>query len=337
MISIFIGLSQNQIESYEILIGRGLVPSGRKILLTNTFLKSNPVLWDEVLIGNVSFNNNSNGTLASIGNIIKKIKGFKEIIAQLKPYKNTVDIHLYFSYIEDILTNYLLLSFNPNIKGIVVEDGTLNYYSHTIKNLSQPKVRLKWLLSNLLGVRFKMYEGHSSGVEYPHVISQYVRIPEFSVSPEKSISLPYNSYDIIPSESVLVIGQEAYINMFGMAKYMDALSELINIVKRDISSLENCKVCYKPHRHGARIDYELLYDNFGKTNVEILSSETPLETLYFNEIKSNRIYGFDSSALVNINLEMTSQTRDKVDFTVLLRYNDELEGLFKTFNFRIFR
>lgn len=337
MINIFVGLSQNQIESFELLIKKGLVKSGTNIILTNYALKLDANLWTKKIISPITFNNNSNGILDSIKNIIIKIQEYKKLIKKLKEYSGNTSITIYFTYIEDILTNYLLLSFNKNVTGVVVEDGTLNYYNHTIKFLSKKKVGMKWLLANLLGVRFKLYSGHSSGINYDHVKYQFVRIPSLSMCKEKSRQLPFKSYDIEVNDSILVVGQEAYIHMFGMEKYLNSLSELMHIIKSNNPSKSSRKIFYKPHRHGMRIDYKILDAFFENDLVEILDGDDPLESLYFNRVKSHKIYGFDSSALVNINLEMAESTRANVEFNVLLSYNRDLEPLFKMFNFNIYK
>ena len=173
----------------------------------------------------------------------------KQIIQQLKPYKTKKGIILYFTYIEDVLTNYLLFSFNKNLVGIAVEDGTLNYYPHTIKFLSQKKIFLKWLISNLYNVRFKYYKGHSSGIEYDKVIKQYVRVPELSQFPEKSVKLNYPTREVKTTETLLIIGQEGYINQLGEEMYNKNLEDLIKLIKCKSNYTQIEKVYYKPHRN----------------------------------------------------------------------------------------
>lgn len=336
MINIFTGLSQNQINSFEKLILSNRVIGG-KILISNSFLSFDNKLWDEVILSNLSFNNNSENTFSSIKNIIIKILEYKKIIKKIKKYKTEKEISIYFTYIEDVITNYLALSFNKNIIGYVIEDGTLNYYNHTIKSLSKKKYLLKWIISNLLGIRFKTYNGHSSGIEYSHVKKQYVRLPELSMFPEKSELLEYNNYKIDITNTILIIGQEAYINTDGIDRYHYSLEKLISIINENHNLDKIKNVYYKPHRHGQRINYSELESKFKKGQLIVLDSNTPLEDIYFNELKSFEIYGFDSSALVNIYLELDNEIKSKINFNVLLSYNDKLENLFKKFNFKIFK
>jgi hypothetical protein len=337
MINIYIGLSKNQISSYELIIKDENKANCQNILISNKTLKNNFKLWDRVIYGEESFNNQSSGKLSELTNIIFKIKQYKQIIKELNIYKEKENITLYFTYIEDILTNFLLFSFNKNIKGIVVEDGTLNYYSHTIKSLSQKKVVLKWLLSNLYNVRFKFYEGHSSGIEYSHVIKQYVRIPELSQFPEKSVELNFPARKLNITDTVLIIGQEGYINQLGESRYTNNLLDLVKLIKLDDYYFKLKRVYYKPHRNGKRINLEHLKTLFLNKEVIYLESDEPLEELFFNKLGSKNIYSFDSSVLLNIYLESEESVKKELNFNVLLRYNNLLEPIFQKFKFNIYK
>lgn len=337
MINIYIGLSKNQISSYEKIIQTKRKQDCKDVLITNKTLEINPVLWEKVIYANQSFNNQSTGKLSELKNIILKIKQYKIIIKELNEYKYEDNIFLYFTYVEDILTNYLLFSFNKKIKGVVVEDGTLNYYSHTIKSLSQKKVFLKWFLSNLYNIRFKFYKGHSSGIEYQHVIKQYVRVPELSMFPEKSIKLNFPLRSLEISNTALIIGQEGYINQFGEKLYNTNLLDLGKLIKSKDYYLKVDKIYYKPHRHGKRIDLNLLKELFFNKEVIYLDSDEPLEDLYFNNLGSKYIFSFDSSALLNIFLESEKKIKKQLIFNVLLRYNNLLKPIFKKFDFNIYK
>ncbi|MBL4642742.1 MAG: hypothetical protein JKY44_04030, partial [Flavobacteriaceae bacterium] len=190
MINIYIGISKNQVSSYEEILRLKENTASKNVLISNKTIENSSDLWDEVIYADKSFNNQSNSNVSAIYNITKKIFQYKQVVKKLKKYKHEKNTTLYFTYVEDILTNYLLYSFNKNIKGIVVEDGTLNYYPHTINSLSKKKVYLKWILSNFYGLRFKLYKGHSSGIESKNVSKQYVRVPELSMFPNKSEKLP---------------------------------------------------------------------------------------------------------------------------------------------------
>jgi len=336
MVNIYVGLSKNQISSYEIIIKEKKQEEGENVLISNRTLKHNLKLWDKVIYANESFNNQSTNKFSDFKNIIFKIKQYKAIIKDLNIYKKKKNITLYFTYVEDILTNYLLFSFNKNILGIVVEDGTLNYYPHTIKSLSQKKVFFKWFLSNLYNVRFKYYKGHSSGIEYEKVLKQFVRLPELSQFPSKSCKLRHPTRKLITSNTALIIGQEGYINQLGEANYNKNLIDLCEIIKSKNNFLNLGKIYYKPHRHGKRIDLTILKSIFINKQVIYLDSDKPLEDLFFNELGSKYIYSFDSSALLNIYLESEEKVKNELEFNVLLRYNILLKPIFKKFEFNIY-
>jgi hypothetical protein len=337
MINIYVGLGKNQISSYEAIIKDEKETNCQNILISNRTLKSDPKLWDTVIYAKESFNNQSSGQLSGLNNITLKIKQYKEIIKDLDIYKKEKNITLYFTYIEDILSNFLLFSFNKNIRGIVVEDGVLNYYSHTIKSLSKKKVILKWILSNLYNVRFKLYKGHSSGIECSNVIKQYVRVPELSQFPEKSVNLKYPTRTLNLTDTVLIIGQEGYINQLGEKRYINNLNDLCKLIKSKKYYAGIDKIYYKPHRHGKRINLEQLKKNFLNKEVIYLESDEPLEDLFFDKLGSKYIYSFDSSALLNIYLESEDLIKKELHFNVLLRYNNLLKPIFQKFNFNIYK
>lgn len=335
MINIYIGLSKNQILSYEYILSDKEPDNSFNVLISNKTLKSNSKLWERIIFAKETFNNQPKGKFSEFTNIINKIKQYKDIIKDLDPYKDEKNITLYFTYIEDILTNFLLFSFNKNIKGIVVEDGTLNYYSHTIKSLSQKKVVFKWLLSNIYNLRFKFYKGHSSGIEEEKVLKQFVRVPKLSLFPEKSVQLKYPTRELDVKENVLIIGQEGYINQLGERLYNDNLKDLCSLIKSKKYYNTIKEIYYKPHRHGKRIDENMFNEFFENKKLIYLESDTPLEDLFFNTLKSKYIYSFDSSALLNIYLESDKFARKKLEFNVLLRYNTLLKPIFKKFKFNI--
>ena len=337
MINIYIGISKNQVSSYEEILQLKEVKMAKNVLISNRTLESNANLWDEVIYADKSFNNQSINNVSAIYNITKKIHQYKQVVKKLKKYKYEKNTTLYFTYVEDILTNYLLYSFNKNIKGVVVEDGTLNYYPHTIHSLSKKKVFLKWILSNFYGLRFKLYKGHSSGIESKNVNKQYVRVPELSMFPNKSIKLPYPTRNIVLTNTFLIIGQEGYINQLGEKRYLKNVEDLITLIRLNSNYKNAEKIYYKPHRNGKRIDYEWIKKQFEDKELVFLDSDEPLEDLYFNKLGSSHIFSFDSSALLNIYLESNDSQKEKLNFNVLLRYNYLLEPIFKKFKFNIYK
>jgi hypothetical protein len=198
-------------------------------------------------------------------------------------------------------------------------------------------VLLKWILSNLYNVRFKFYKGHSSGIEYAHVTKQYVRVPQMSQFPEKSIQLKYPTRKLNITSTVLIIGQESYINQFGEDRYTNNLKDLSKLIQSDKDYFNMEKIYYKPHRHGKRIGIEQLNSLFPNKELSYLGSDVPLEDLFFDELGSKYIYSFDSSALLNIYLESEESIKKELHFNVLLRYNKLLKPIFHKFNFNIYK
>lgn len=335
MTNIFLGISQNQIFSYEAILKIN-INSEKNILVTNETLHYDKSLWDSILFTEGTFDNTASGPFSSIFNIYIKIKKYKKILTALEKYRKLNNICLYFTYIEDILTNHILFSFNKDLKGVVVEDGMLNYYNHTINNISTRKMYLKWLISNCMGVRYKFYKGHSSGIEYDHVIKQYVKLPELSFFPKKAVQLPYKRYDFESTETALIIGQEAYINMFGIKRYSKALKDLLVLLREKPYFKHITKIYYKPHRNGQRIDYNLIRQHVNDKTIDVLKGEIPLEGLYFEKLRSKYIFSFDSTVMMNIYLESSFESKKELDFNVLLKYNKDLYPVFKKFNFNIY-
>ncbi|TNJ47048.1 hypothetical protein KFZ70_05430 [Tamlana fucoidanivorans] len=334
MTNLFIALSNNQVSNSSILAKE--MKHDKNILITSRKLNFNEAIFSKVICVEQSFNNQSTGVIKSVRAIIAKIKSYKKIVDRISYLKNEKDITIYFSYIEDILTNYLLFSFNKNVKGVVVEDGTLNYYSHTINSISKLKIYSKWLLSKWYGIPFILYKGHSSGIEYDFVKEQYVRSPEISLFPEKSKQLKFSKRYLDLSQTILVVGQEAYINMYGKEMYLKRLKELIEIITESDSYSTSKKIYYKPHRHGGRVENSFISNLFGDKEVVFLDSDAPLEDLYFNQLKSKHIFGFDSSVFLNIYLETDEAVRNEINFNVLLVYNKKMKPIFNRFNFNIF-
>lgn len=333
MTNLFIGLSNNQVLSYTRIVKD--LSNQNNILITNNTIPFDKHSFSQVIIVDRSFNNQSSGLISSIKNILQKIKSYKLILKKINHLRKEERLTLYFTYIEDILTNYLLFSFNKNIQGIVVEDGTLNYYSHTIHNLSKKKIWAKKILCYLNGIPFKFYKGHSSGIEYDHVVKQYVKSPDLALFPKKSVQLDYSKKKVELNKSILIIGQEAYINTHGLNLYLERLNKIFSYVLNQPFYDEITKIYYKPHRNGARINYTLLDSKFAAKEIIVLNSDLPLEDLYFQELKSKYIFGFDSSVFLNLYLESDETSKEEINFNVFLYYNKELRYIFEKFDFNI--
>ena len=336
MVHLFIALSKNQLYNCETIIKQEKLTKETTVLLSSKAFDVDKTLFGELYLLDADFSNQSNGILNELSNITKKIKNYKKLIQAVSKYKNTKDCLLYFSYIEDVLTNHMLFYFNKNIKGIVVEDGVLNYYNHTIKNLSLKKVFLKKLLSDLLGVRFKFYKGHSSGIAYNQVIKQYVRKPDLCVFPEKAVKLEVPKHQIKKlSNSVLIIGQEPLEKVIGTAAYYLQLNQVFDAALEHALKNNIKTLYYKPHRHGKRVD-KSFFTKFNKeVKLKIIDSNNAIETLFFEKEASKYIFAFNTSAVLNIKIGMEDTIKNTVNFTVFLSKNDTLYDLYKSLGFNI--
>ncbi len=334
-VNIFVGLSQNQLDNFELVIKQMRIEKEENILLTSGTLTFNRNLYKKVFTVDTSFDNRSGNAWQALVNINRKIKAYKKLIEKIEPYRTASGLRVFFSYIEDVLSNHMALSFNKRAVGIVVEDGILNYYHHTIKSLPRHKVLLKYLLSNLNGVRFRWYKGHSSGIDYPHVEKQYVRLPELSIRPEKSRKLEVPPVHIDRfTPTLVVVGQEAMEGKIGSRKYYRQMSVLFDKVVEIVNKHRVEKVYYKPHRHGKRLKKTFLNEKLRGIPYEILSASAPLENLYFDRLKSRFVVGFNSSAIINISIQLAR--RDALHAYVFMKKDDMLREIFAKLNCKIF-
>ncbi len=336
MINIFIGLSQSQINNHSLVIKQLKLEHETNVLLSSKDLSYNTKLFSEVHSYDGNFDNKSTNLFEELNNITKKIKNYKKLIRKIKHYKDETNIQLFFSYVEDILSNHLLLSFNKNITGIVVEDGVLNYYNHTLNNISSLKFSIKYLVSNILGLRFKKYKGHSSGVNFSKVTTQFVKHPTLSVCPEKSKQLVSPSKSIQEfSNSLLIIGQEPLEKIIGNTLYYNALTTIFDNVKQLMELKKIETIYYKPHRNGSPIKTDFIKKYFNENEITIVKSNETIEDFYFKQLKSKYIFSFNSSATLNIYTILNHNERKNLLFTVYLDKSDTLVTLFKSFGFNV--
>ncbi len=334
MIHIFIALSKNQLYNCETIIRQENISKEKTVLLSSKTFDINTAIFGELYLLDTSFNNQSKGLVSEFQNIFNKIKEYKKLIKAVSKYKQTKDCNLYFSYIEDVLTNHMLFYFNKNIIGVSVEDGVLNYYNHTIKSLSLKKVLIKALLSNVLGVRFKLYKGHSSGISYNKVIKQYVRRPDLCVFPNKAVKLEVPQYELRNlKESILIIGQEPLEKVIGSEKYYFYLNQVFTAAFNTASKQKIKNIYYKPHRHGKRINTSF----FNKFNnkIKTITSEDTIENFFFEKESSKYVFAFNTSAVLNIKMGIANQLKESISFTIFLAKNDTLYNLYKSLGFNI--
>lgn len=333
MKNIFVAIGQHHINNFENLIDNNLVEKGERILMAGSGLIYDSSKWDRIVEAGQSLDNKANSAMDQVSAINSKIRSYKKMLAEIQDLKNEA-ITVYICYIEDVLTNYLFLSFGKNTKAVVVEDGTLNYYDHSLKNISSPKFMLKQGISRAHGIPFKRYKGHSSGAEYDHVIAQYLTLPEYAFISKNARQLPVDQAEINKfSNTLYIIGQESYGTLLGQKFFDSALLEFLDRLKKQdfYKSIE--KVYYKPHRNGKQFSDSFFEDIFNDKPTEVIRTEHTSETVYFTKLHSKYIAAFDSSTLINLYSRLNENDRNRVSIYVNPLKNDELVPLFKNLGF----
>jgi hypothetical protein len=333
---LFIALSNNQIINHQQVIKQLDIASNQCVLVCAKELVYDQSLFDEVILIKGSLDNKAVGIKAQIRAINQKINNYKKAIKALDKYKYERKITLYYCYIEDVLTNFLLFSFNKNLKGIAVEDGVLNYYNHTLKSMSRLKYNVKYFITNLKGVRFKRYKGHSSGIAYDKVICQYVKLPQLSINPNKSRQLSYKKRAIDTLDnSVFILGQEPLENVIGSSLYYQKLDFLFNYINILIKENNIKNVYYKPHRNGRPVKKNYINKRIDNSKVTLLNDTEVAENIFFEAVKSKYVVGFNSSALINIKIQLEDRFIQDFEGVVFLEEKDPLQNLFRKLDFTI--
>ncbi len=336
MVNIFIGLSQHHVVLFQDYLTSKVEFRGKKILITGKRLKKDAHSWDKILLLN-QLNNQSKSGFDRIRSIISKIQNYKEVTKELERYKVDKEVNLIFSSLEDVLSNYLFFYFFKNIKGYVIEDGVLNYYNHTNKNVSFSTLLLKKILGKILGLNFKIYKGHTSGIEYDAVVQQYVRAPSLSINPEKSVLLPLKKRSLsFLNNDILIIGQEPYANI-NSKKYFLKLEILIQRIVNSKEYTKANKIIYKPHRHGPRLNRSFFEENFSNKRVDYITLATSAEDFFFEIAKCRNIFTFDSSTVFNIYLGSDAKTQEELKIFVSPFEENELTEMFENLSFNIFQ
>ncbi len=336
MVNIFIALSQHHLDVFENNFLGNSLRKNKNILLTSNRFTINYEIWDEVFSTNFDFHNQSNSKMARVLDIILKIRAYKSLIKKIEKYKDEKVIMLYYSSLEDILSNYLFFNYSSNIQGIIIEDGILNYYTHTLKNVSKLSTFLKRVLVIPFGLRYCQYKGHTTGIDYRRSLYQYVRMPKYATRPEKSRELVYGKRNVENiSNDILIIGQEPYANLFGAKKFENNLKRLFYNIKRSENYSNSKIVYYKPHRNGPRIDYNLLRVFFKEKEVIVIDSKDTIDNIFFNEVRCKYLFTFDSSAVLNIYSVSNDVLRNNIEISVMPLLKNEITTLFSIMNFKI--
>lgn len=330
---IFVALGQHHVNNFENIIKNNLIGTGETILMAGPDVVIDHERWDEMVISKKSFNNKAPSVLFQVFSINAKIRTYRNLIKRIAHLKNE-QVTVYICYIEDVLSNYMFFSFSKDIKAVIIEDGTLNYYNHTLRNIDKKKFLLKQLFAAVNGVSFKNYKGHSSGAEYAHVKAQYLTFPESSIIKTNAKQLPIEK-EILQelSNSLFIIGQEAYGNLIGQNQFETALHSFMNRLRTQPFYKEITTVYYKPHRNGKQLLENIFSESFPEKNVKVIHTSKTSEELYFEDIKAKYIACFDSSTLINIYSKLEDKDRNTIHFYVNPLKNDELIPLFKNLKF----
>lgn len=334
MNNIFIALSTHHVKYCEKIAQQQ--KKATNILITSRDFEVDKTIFDRLIYLKSKAYNQSDSTVSKIKTIIKKASVYKDVVAQLRDLRNKAQLRVYFSSLEDMLSNHMLFYFSRNIEGVVIEDGVLNYYMHTLEEVSQFNFLVKRLIALAYGIKIKPYIGHTSGIDYDKVKYQLVRQPNFAIKPEKSRQLPQEKRKLTElSNNNLIVGQEPYGSMFGSDVYISKLKKLLTQVIGSDNYSATHKIYYKPHRHGPRLDFEALKRDFKNHNLIYVDDDTSMEDLYFDKLKCRNIYTFDSSAVFSIYSEAPLQLKEQINITVMPFYKSVLNPLFKKLNFTI--
>lgn len=337
MIEIYLAITQKQLTNFESLISVSETihkSNMHKLLIRDASFTYTHELWDEVITSNVLFQYKSNSKLTNFFYMFKKIKAYKNIILQLEKFKNSKDVRIFICYIEDVLSNFLFFYFNNNAEFIVVEDGVLNYYKHTLNNVNQHRFFLKKTISLFYGIPFKAYTGHSSGAEYERVKEQFLTFPESAFISKKTHQLPVKKKFMIEStKSLFLIGQETYIELLGKDVYRCKFRTFLISIHAEVKKQGISKVYYKPRYKITEFEQKILSQVFGKKNITIVNSQLSSEEVFFQNLKSSHVASFDSSTSINIYAQLHDNQRVCITFYYYPVYQSKVCSLFNSLGF----
>lgn len=333
MNNLYIALSPHHIKYCEKIASER--SEDNNVLVCGTF-DVDYTKFDRIVFLNNRIYNQSSSMLSKIETIVRKTSTYRKAINEIEDLKSEKDLTLYYSSLEDILSNYLFFYFSDFLVAVAIEDGVLNYYEHNFNDISKVTFYLKKLIALSFGLNSRSYRGHTSGIDYSKVHYQLVREPNYSIRPEKSRCLSNEKRQISNlNDDILIVGQEPYGSIFGKNVYIEKLYKLINFIKSSDNYTIEKRIFYKPHRHGPRINIEVLNQAFNNNKVIYIEEELSMEDLYFQKIKSKYIFTFDSSAVFSIYSDSSVEFRKKLVISVMPFHKSVLNGLFEKLNFTI--
>ena len=328
---LFILVSPAQVYNAESLISSFKSNEDADFVLVNPH--SYPIdnlLWNQTFDGTLFMKNDQSSTLAKGKYQYSKISSYRKLANNLfsSLFFNYKTIYVYFPHLEDMLINFIFFKlktlFPEKVTGRVIEDGILNYYELPFEGNKKTNLWKK-ALGKISKLPFTFYQGDISGIDLKVVENQYVRAPKLAYNPDKSLQLPIEKVNFKAEKGkTLILGQEAYINIYGIESYQGATKKLVQHILSIIPI--DAEIVYKPHRYGKNINNFLKSLLPGK-KITFINDESPVEKIVA-EIQPEYIISFNSSALLNINLMLDTECLENVQIISFSYYSKSLTPLF---------
>ena len=335
MVEIYFGLTEKHIDNFENIIKHKSTDEKRcqRILITDKN-SNNSKLWDRIIYSDASFLQKGKNIFQDLYFMIKKIRSYKKIMNKLKVYKKESEVRIYLAYIEDILSNYLFFHFHEQPEVVIVEDGILNYYDHTFKDVNKVRFYIKKTLSSLFNIKYTKYEGHSSGIDHPWSKMQYLSFPDQAHIPEKARQLPTEQILVNePKDHLYIIGQENLIQIIGLNKYKSMFFEFIDELKEYLSTCEIDTIFYKPRNKYFDFELEYMEQTFNNFEFEVLDNNLLAEEDYFKNVRSRYVASMISSALLTIYSKVSDETKEHFRFIYKPIMDNKISKLFEKLKF----
>ena len=335
MVEIYFGLTVKHIDNFQNIIQyrEKNEKDTYRILITDK--NSNySKLWDKIIYSDASFLQKGKNITQDLYFMIKKIRSYKKIINKLKVYKNESEIRIYLAYIEDILSNYLFFHFHKKTEVVIVEDGILNYYDHTFKDVNKVRFYIKKTLSSLFNIRYSKYNGHSSGIDHAWSKMQYLSFPDQAHVAKKAHLLPTEQILVNePNNHLYIIGQDNLIQIIGLNNYKLIFFEFIDELKEYISTCKVDTIFYKPRNKYFEFELEYMQKAFNNFKFEILDNRLLAEEDYFENIKSRHVASMISSALLTIYSKVNDDDKEHLKFIYKPIMDNRISKLFEKLKF----
>ncbi len=305
--------------------------SGGSVLLNPFGFDYHEKHWKQAINGGFSATNNQQSLFHRLRYQSRKAgfyRSFLHRVQETLPSATHYRIYLY--HLDDMLGNFLFFSFRPESdrRFFILEDGILNYYDYdrTHDRAHRRRMMGKKCFYRLFGLPFRPYRGYMSGIDREEVICQYVRAPALAVFPQKSqaVTIDRIHYEPIPG-SYLIIGQDAYINLYGWPRYRDGIAAMMRFI--DSRGSKPRQILYKHHRYG---DKSLVAKYLRSLDRPITLNDDPEAIEQMVEaMKPQTILSFTSSALMNIKLALAEELRGRVEIYAFDHYPNPAQPVFE--------